>query len=96
MAKVVKSSDYPIEIACRVFALLNYPNVKVFREGGCSYILRTDVEPKKLTYPEGWYYAKGTFRNKHLSTNGVYGEANMEKNDGSYWEETAKYCTLDD
>lgn len=96
MAKTIKACDYPVEIACRVFSLLNYPNVKVFRIRGNQFLLKTDVEPKKLNYPEGWYYAKGTFRNKHMSSTGIYHEVDMEKNDGSCWRDTAKYCTLDD
>jgi len=95
MAKVVKSCDYPVEIAMKVLEMLN-PRVKITWASG-SYLrtIVTDVEPKDLTYPEGWYYAKGCFRNKHTSTTGIYSEIPMEKSDGSSWRESATYCTLE-
>ena len=54
----------------------------------------TDTEPMDLVYPEGWYYAKGTFRNKHTSSNGMYSEVMMFHKDGRRWDAT--YCTLPD
>ena len=95
MTKVVKSCDFPVEVAIKVFEMLN-PRVRAFWSPGIDgRTLITDVEPKDLTYPEGWYYAKGNFRNKHTSTTGVYYEIPMKKSDGTYWEEIAKYCTLE-
>ena len=94
MAVVVKSCDYPAKIALKVFEMLNYGNLEVQGVGQAMYIL-TDVEPKDLKYPEGWYYAKGNFRNKHTSSTGVYSEIIMiKKTNNTPWYETAKYSTL--
>ena len=98
MAKTVKMCDMPIVVATKVFEMLNpgKVRVKVPGDGWCTrYFIVTDVEPKDLTYPEGWYYAKGTFRNKHQSTTGFYEEAIMRTSDGEFWKKNATYCTLD-
>ena len=94
MAEVVKMCDMNAGIARRVFQLLNPEKVVLkenFRFGICIY---TDTEPKELVYPEGWYYAKGAFRNKHMSTTGMYSEVKMFKTNGEPWADSAKYCTL--
>ena len=93
-AKQVKSCDYGWKIAVTVFAMLNPRTVRL---RSCDYTtfearIITDVEPKDLVYPEGWYYAKGHFRNKHQSTTGVYSEIAMIYSDGSFHHEN--YCTL--
>ncbi len=98
MAKNVKMCDMPLCIAGKVFAMLNRDKVVFLHKETPTghHIILTDVEPKDLIYPEGWYYAKGTFRNKHQSTTGMYEEAYMFKMDGAdMWKDTAKYCTLD-
>ena len=70
--------------------------VKVPGENFCaSYIVVTDVEPNDLIYPEGQYYAQGAFRNKHLSTTGIYEEAKMLTSNGEPWGNIAKYYTMD-
>ena len=63
--------DMSKEIAGKVFQMLNGENVRL-KETNSFFgtIIITDVEPMNLIYPEGWYYAKGTFRNKHQSTTG--------------------------
>lgn len=95
MALVVKSCDYPVAVALQVFEMLN-PRVKAKWDRFSNLkVIVTDVEPKDLTYPEGWYYAKGCFRNKHTSTTGIYSEIPMEKSDGSSWREDAIYSTLE-
>ena len=96
MAQTVKTCDLSKDVAANLFCLLN--EGKVFY--GISdimpgNILITDVEPKNLIYPEGWYYAKGSYRNKHNSSTGAYSSVIMLKKDGSFWEDTAKYCTAD-
>ena len=92
-AKEVKMCDLPARIAALVFKSLNYGKLELYIDGyGNRYII-TDVEPKHLTYPEGWYYAKGAFRNKHNSTTGVYEEICMRKTNGDFWSRCAKYCT---
>lgn len=96
MANVVKMCDMKVEIAAKVFEMLNHGKVKVDRGNwlGDRANIKTDVEPKLLIYPEGWYYAKGSFRNKHTSTTGLYEEMRMVKSNGESWRNTAPYCTL--
>jgi hypothetical protein len=95
-AKVVKMCDMTGDIAARVFEMLNHVRV-VGKKNDVfiSTVIVTDVEPKDLIYPEGWYYAKGRLRNKHNSTTGVYNEVIMRKKDGTLWGDLAKYCTQD-
>lgn len=97
MAKTVKSCDLPIGVAVKVFEMLNPKYVKLAILNGAGHVIVTDKEPKDLNYPEGWYYAKGTFRNKHTSSTGMYGEALMVNSNYEAWDELgAKYCTRDD
>ena len=97
MAKTVKMCDMRSEIAVKVFKMLNPDTVKIKEKGFlCSRnLILTDTEPKNLIYPEGWYYAKGAFRNKHTSTTGVYEEVPMLTSAGEHWKERANYCTLE-
>lgn len=92
MAEVVKTRDLNGELAGMLFELLNYGVVKYSRTG-CYKLITTDTEPSKLRYPEGWYYGKGCFRNKHESTTGIYDEVPMVTSSGDYWGDIAKYCT---
>ena len=95
-AKVVKMCDMPVGIAASVFEMLNQGKVQLKKNDVfLSTIIVTDVEPKDLIYPEGWYYAKGRFRNKHMSTTGMYSEVIMRKSDGTFWGNLAMYCTID-
>ena len=97
MAKTIKMCDMPLEIAVTVFQMLNPDRVKIkpiTRLNSRLWIL-TDVEPKDLIFPEGWYYAKGAFRNKHMSTTGIYEEAQMLTTKGDSWKNIATYCTCD-
>lgn len=93
MAKVVKMADMDLSISMMVFRELNKGQVKI-ETRRCGRVIVTDVEPKDLTYPEGWYYAKGCFRNKRTTSTGVYHEMEMETSDGRDWSNLAKYCTL--
>lgn len=97
MAKSVKMCDLGKLTAGKVFEMINGGKVRLEKDRIWTkcYIV-TDVEPKDLTYPEGWYYAKGCFRNKHTSTTGIYEEIPMRKPNGESWGEIAKYCTLID
>ena len=99
---MVKTSDLPSNIALKLFVELNKNNVKVSNfykvfPGSClaDPVIITDREPRDLIYPEGWYYAKGSFRNKHTSSTGIYEEISMIKPNGDFWQDSAKYCTLD-
>ena len=94
MATVVKMCDMDLHIATKVFEALNPGKVKIVNTPFTTFIL-TDIEPKDLVYPEGWYYAKGYFRNKHMSTTGLYSEVSMRTEGGASWSEKARYCTLD-
>lgn len=94
MAKTVKSCDFNGTIATEVFKMLNPSAVRVrVHVPFYGRAIVTDVEPKDLVYPEGWYYAKGFFRNKNTSSTGAYDEILMMKSNGIYWGEIAKYCT---
>lgn len=92
--------DLSRDTAAKVFVMLNPGRVKysemnnIFKDTPLpDTVLITDVEPKDLVYPEGWYYANGTFRNKHNSTTGLYSVIYMAKSNGEFWEDYAKYCT---
>ena len=93
MAQTIKSCNYPGEIASRIFEMLN-SDVKYSRNEHGVKVIITDTDPKELIYPEGWYYAKGRFRNKHQSTTGMYDEVYMFNSKGVCWSDKAKYCTL--
>ena len=91
--KTVRMCNMPPDIAAKVFEMLNAGQVKTRRNELRVFQIETDVEPIELIYPEGWYYAKGRFRNKHTSTTGAYIEINMVKSNGEKWD--VPYCTLD-
>ena len=102
MAKTVKMCDLSRDTAAKVFMMLNSGKVKytemseAFEDSPLTGpVLITDVEPKDLVYPEGWYYVKGKFSNKHNSTTGMYSAIYMVKRNGKFWEDYAKYCTFD-
>lgn len=87
--------DMHANIAARVFGSLNPETVKVRIATDIGKVVSsvTDTEPKELVYPEGWYYAKGYFTNKHHSTTGAYQAVIMYKSNGDIWD--AIYCTAD-
>ena len=92
LAKSVKMSDMSAEIAATVFMKLNPLAVTLLR-GGCQTTIVTDIEPKDLVYPEGWYYDNGLFTNRSTSTDGYYSEIRMIKESGEFWGNVAKYST---
>ena len=92
--KVVKMCDMPIGIATKVFVALNPGKVTEVCTHRHHMKIITNTEPMDLTYPEGWYYAKGTVRHKHQSTTGFYSEVDMLTEDGVSWRDKATYCTL--
>ena len=93
MAEVVKSCNYRGNVAAKVFEMIN-PGVRYQKDEYGNFVIVTDIQPSNLVYPEGWYYAKGTFRNKHQSTTGLYDEILMMTSDGEFWKDKANYCTL--
>lgn len=56
--------------------------------GPGSGAIITDTNPAELNFPDGWYYAKGNFRNKYNTSNPVYDEIPMIKSDGTMWPST--------
>ena len=97
MAETVKMCDMTLSIAANVFEMLNRGRVRMMLDDNCKEYIVTDVEPKDLIYPEGWYYAKGCFRNTNLSsTEDNHCEVEMRTSDSKGWYERAKYCTLHD
>lgn len=102
-ATVVKSADFPYEAALLVFEILNIDrdgnhHVKIIGPDHDTFCVRhriiTDREPMELVYPEGWYYAKGNFRNKHNTSTGFYSETPMCNEKGVRWDNLgANYCT---
>ena len=93
-AKTVKMCDVSKEIAADVFSKLN--KGKIIIEESCGKMrICTETEPKDLVYPEGWYYAKGTFRNKHNSTTGIYEEIPMCRSSKEPWSKYVSYSTQD-
>lgn len=96
MAKTIKTCDLESNTAAKLFQMLNQKKVKLSVIGIMEEnVIVTDEEPKNLVFPEGWYYAKGTFRNKYTSTSGIYSEIPMVKSNGESWGDIAKYCTKD-
>ena len=89
MASIVKTCDLPLQYAVDIFGALNPGKIKVKKllksteretledrmNYGMGIHIFTDINPEELVYPEGWYFAKSHFRNKHMSTTGLYEEA---------------------
>lgn len=84
----IKSCDLTGYLAGKLFAMLNSEQVRTARLGS-ERVLISKVHPDQLTYPEGWYFAKGCFRNKHNSSSGIYDEIPLLKENGDRWEGSA-------
>lgn len=89
----VRTAELPMEVAAKLLQMLNPEDIQVKPETSFGLELVSKKEPIDLLYPEGWYYAKGCFRNKHNTTNGIYEEAVMLKPNGDPWREDATYST---
>ncbi len=76
MKKIVKSCDLPGLVAAKLFVELNKGKVVLEHQYGKPCLI-TDENPEELVHPEGWYYAKESFRNKHNSSTGMYSEVPM-------------------
>lgn len=98
IAETVKMADMDADIASTVFMKLNPMAVAVLKEG-CHTTIVTNIEPKELIYPEGWYYDHGSFTNRATSSDGYYSEIRMIKEsknpgeEGEFWGKLAKYST---
>lgn len=95
MERTIKTADLPGRIAAKLFATINKDSMVIFlnrdpfvegTHGGPVLICSTN--PKELVYPEGWYFAKGHFRNKGNSTTGIYSEVPFYRSGGygELWE----------
>ena len=97
MAKTVKMCDIDVNIAARVFEMLNPGQVRSFASSkwpsSWCYI-QTDTEPRKLIYPEGWYYARGYFTNRRTTTCETHQKIKMMRSDGVSWAKKANYAIL--
>ena len=94
-AKTIKMCDMEVNIAANVLKMLN-PGKITITANARGIAIVTDTEPRILCYPEGWYYAKGVFTNKHKSSTGLYNAVPMKRTDGRSWQDIATYCTLYD
>lgn len=95
MAETIKTCDLDGVTAAMLFILLNPGKLELYkREYYPTHYLVSSVDPVELRYPEGWYFAKHTFRNKHRSTTGFYAEVpvfkDMDRSElwDSYWDPT--------
>ena len=92
MARMVKTADLSGAAAAELFSIINPGEVEYLKQHPFNFasmpitgVLVTDTNPNELFYPEGWYFAKGNFRNKHNSSTGAYDEVPMLKRDGTPW-----------
>lgn len=95
-AQTVKSCDFNGEIAAMLMVMLNSSFVTLNNQYIDHEFLVSTVEPAKLIYPEGWYFAKGNVRNKHQSTTGMYYEIPLCKSNNILDRWDCNYCTLRD
>lgn len=92
MAHTVKPADFSIRLAAKILAALNPETVIYTRLDpfdachGANGTLVSYVDPNELIYPEGWYFAKGEFRNKHNSTTGIYDSMPIHQPRGLLWK----------
>ena len=90
MATTMRTADVGGHLAAKLFEGLNpdvdYMPGNPFNLACTSGVIVTDIHPLKLVYPEGWYYAKGYFRNKFNTTSGSYEEIPMLNRDGLPWD----------
>ena len=83
--KTVKTCDLTGDIAAKLFVELN-PGDLCFTKQRRTKVLISKKAPQYLVYPEGWYFAKGAFRNKHYSTTGIYEEIPLlDERSGEPW-----------
>ncbi len=91
MAKGLNMANYPLRAVLMVFRLLNIGVVRVKRDENGNYAIFSVCPPTKLRYPKGWYYAKGTIRNKHNTSSGAYSEVILLTITGETWERYANF-----
>jgi hypothetical protein len=94
--KYVKSSDMNADAAVAALISLN-DGVTYCGGNAWSRYLKSIKDPANLVFPEGWYFCKHCFRNKHNSSTGLYEEVPVYHLDDEYWDsyvvETAKQAS---
>ena len=92
MTNNIKKCDTKKSVALEVFKMLNDNRVKVIM-GKNGAVIVTNIEPKNLIYPEGWYYNKGKFCRKNTDQKEESVEVEMINLDGNSWKDYADYAT---
>lgn len=88
--KSVETNNLPMRAAAILLESLNPKWVSVNYRGKTCIVtsITSSVSPERLTFPKGWYVAKGNFRNKHQSTSGIYEEVPILDVNGNPWKTT--------
>ena len=84
--KTLEMRDLSLDMAAKVFEILNNGNLEIVTLYGNPYIL-TNVEPKDLVYPSGWYYNYGFFRAFHVENEFI----ELYDRSGISWSKKASY-----
>lgn len=89
MARKIKANNLSGKVAARLFADLNKDYVEFVEYDFKAPVLKCQIDPNdmRLIYPDGWYFGKGTFRNKHQSDSGLYEEIAMVNGDNQWQSE---------
>lgn len=100
--EVVKTCDLPKSAAIAAFVALNEDEGKELEVKAVarSYVIQSVQDPAEMLFPGGWYFAKGSLRNKHHSTTGAYAEIEVVDATGRSWithaVEAARQCKGED
>ena len=81
----VKSRDLGREDAVELLSLLNPDKVRLLERYGEEVII-SDDDPGVLTYPGGWHFSKGYFRNWYEESDDRYIGVPMLDSKGRKWE----------
>lgn len=88
--EVIKTCDLDINAAVAAFVGLNgLTDIVLTNPGEYPPVLQTSYDPASLAFPQGWYFAKHSVRNKHHSTTGFYEEIPVKDDKGKLWQ---TYC----
>lgn len=85
----VKTCDLNLAAAVAAFIGLNMlegTEVTLTNPGEYPLVLQTSYDPANLAFPQGWYFAKHSVRNKHHSTTGFYEEIPVKDDKGKLWQ----------
>lgn len=88
--EVVKTCDMDGKAAAAAFIGLNALEgteiALIINPGTYSPIMKTSYDPANMVFPNGWYFAKGSVRNKHHSTTGFYDEVPVMDGNSELWQ----------